>query len=54
MKLTTFQATMLLSLAYNSHGMGECNDYVRSLGVFPLKQCASSGPSTQILGTSVC
>lgn len=22
-KLTTFQATMLLSLAYNSHGMGE-------------------------------
>lgn len=45
---------MLLSLAYNSHGMGEFYDYVRSLGVLPLKQCASLGPSTQILGTSAC
>lgn len=29
-KLTTFQATILLSLAYNSHGMGECKDHVRN------------------------
>lgn len=54
MKLTTFQATMLLSLAYNSHGMGECNNYVRSLDVFPLHPCASSGPSTQVPGKSAC
>lgn len=34
---------MLLSLAYNSHGMGECNDYVRSSGVFPFQAMRISG-----------
>lgn len=53
-KLTTFQATMLLSLAYNSHGMGECKDHVSSLDVLPLQPCASSGPSMQIPGKSAC
>lgn len=47
MKLTTFQATILLSLAYNSHGMGECKGHVRSLSIFPFKPCVSAGLSTQ-------
>lgn len=44
MKLTTFQATILLSLAYNSHGMGECRSWVRGVYQYTSGQPAPPPP----------